>query len=132
MVILGAGPLIFKESKLLLILRKAETFNGVWANPGGTAKADEPLATTAARETLEEVGLTVTIGPFISDYIDRRDGKHIGTYRGFLATSFIGEPQIREPDKILDLRYFDMKNLPENLAPFTRHYLEIGHLKGLF
>jgi 8-oxo-dGTP diphosphatase len=46
--------------RVLLIRRRADPYAGRWALPGGFVNENEPLATAAQRETLEETGVEVT------------------------------------------------------------------------
>ena len=63
--ILGVGGLIFNGDELLLIKRGKDPGRGRWAIPGGAVKAGETLAEALAREMMEEVGLTVEVGPLV-------------------------------------------------------------------
>ena len=59
---LTADIVIFREGEggpeVLLIRRGGHPFLGCWALPGGFAERNEPLESTAARELLEETGVT--------------------------------------------------------------------------
>jgi ADP-ribose pyrophosphatase YjhB (NUDIX family) len=55
---------------VVLVKRRFEPLAGQWSLPGGAVDVGEPLAAAVARETLEETGLTVDVGPVI-DVFDR-------------------------------------------------------------
>ena len=46
-----------EEPKVLLILRKNQPFQGMWATPGGYVDDGEPLDTAVARELQEETSI---------------------------------------------------------------------------
>lgn len=111
---------LVKDSSVLLI-RRANTgwHDGDYDLIAGHIEGDEPLTTALARETKEEVGLD----------IDPRDArfKHLihakfeddTEYLNavFEVTKWEGDPQITEPDKIDDLKWFKLDHLPTNLTP---------------
>ncbi len=59
-LIVGAGVLIEKDHKLLLLKRAREPFAGSWGLPGGHVEASEDPEHAAIREAEEETGLKVT------------------------------------------------------------------------
>lgn len=50
---------------VVLVRRRFEPLAGQWSLPGGAVDVGETLATAIARETLEETGLEVDVGPVI-------------------------------------------------------------------
>jgi len=59
--IVGVGVLIEEDGRYLLVKRAAEPDAGLWSIPGGLIEVGERAADAAAREALEETGLTVEI-----------------------------------------------------------------------
>lgn len=55
----GVGVLVWREEELLLIRRGRAPRLGQWSLPGGAQAVGETVFETAAREVLEETGLTV-------------------------------------------------------------------------
>jgi len=121
---IGVGVLLLKEGKVLLGLRhpdpqKAKSDlhgEGTWTLPGGKVEFKENLRDTAFREVFEETGIKIQKESLeivsISD--DILDDVHYVTV-GFLAKSFEGEPQVREPEKIIKWDWFSFENLPTPL-----------------
>jgi len=69
----GVGALVLREGKILLVKRGVDPNKGLWAIPGGTLKLGETMRECAAREILEETGVTVAIGEcvYVFDLIER-------------------------------------------------------------
>jgi len=121
----GCGGIILKENKVLLMKRKnVTTFNNVWSTPGGKIDDGETAEKAVVRELKEELGIKVQIVRKLGDYLDKHEDKIIGCYSGYLVEIISGVPQIIEDDKAENLTYFDLNNLPDNLAPYSKFYLE--------
>lgn len=60
----AAGTAIFRNDRILLLHRSIQASNpGIWDLPGGHVEVGESLRRTARRETREETGFTVRVGP---------------------------------------------------------------------
>jgi len=128
MVQIGCGGIIIKENKVLLIRRiNAKTFNEMWANPGGKIEDGESVENACIRELHEELGIKIRIIRKISEYHDYKNNELFGKYTGFLVTIESGEPMIKEPNKIAELKYWSLNDLPNNIAPYTTQYLKDLH-----
>jgi ADP-ribose pyrophosphatase YjhB (NUDIX family) len=57
----AAAVLVEKEGRVLLARRINEPFRGMWTLPAGFVNGDEDPAEAAARECLEETGLSVRV-----------------------------------------------------------------------
>src|SRR5258707_11561585 len=57
--VLGVSTLIRRNGAVLLVKRKRPPLEGYWALPGGHVEGGERVAEAAAREVLEETGITV-------------------------------------------------------------------------
>ena len=60
--IIGVGAVILQNGRALLVRRATEPLRGEWSVPGGALELGEKLRDGAAREALEETGLTVEVG----------------------------------------------------------------------
>ena len=65
----GVGAVVFKERQVLLVRRGRPPRQGLWSLPGGLQELGETVFTAAAREVLEETGLTVEIVELV-DVVD--------------------------------------------------------------
>jgi 8-oxo-dGTP diphosphatase len=69
--IVGVGAAIVLETgAVVLVKRKHEPAAGTWSLPGGAVELGETVEAAVARESLEETGLTVEVGPVI-EVVDR-------------------------------------------------------------
>lgn len=57
--VLGVSTLVRRDGAVLLVKRKRPPLEGYWALPGGHVEGGERVAEAAAREVLEETGVTV-------------------------------------------------------------------------
>ena len=63
--IVGVGSVILVDDGVVLVKRRYEPLAGQWSLPGGTLELGETLEAGAARETVEETGLVVSVGPVV-------------------------------------------------------------------
>jgi 8-oxo-dGTP diphosphatase len=66
----GVGAVIVRDGKVLIVRRGTEPLKGQWSIPGGLLELGETLRQGAAREALEETGLTVEPGEVL-EVLDR-------------------------------------------------------------
>ena len=111
------------DGQVLLGRRTGRYGTGLWGLPGGHVEDTETLAQAAARETLEEVGLTVDAQALtllgMARYVD-------AGVRGadffFLATRWKGEA--RALSECSEVGWFDPSSLPPDALPWLAGTLE--------
>jgi acetyl-CoA carboxylase carboxyl transferase subunit beta len=82
--LVGVGVVLIEDGRILLVQRGHEPSKGMWAVPGGKITKGETLRQAAAREALEETGLTVEVGEVIWA------GEHISDHGHIVLIDFLG------------------------------------------
>ncbi|MEJ2508717.1 MAG: NUDIX hydrolase [Gammaproteobacteria bacterium] len=72
----GVGAVVFRDERVLLVLRGQAPNAGQWAIPGGRVRWGETLQAGAEREILEETGVRIRAGEpvFAFEVIEDEDG----------------------------------------------------------
>ncbi|WP_328580476.1 NUDIX hydrolase [Streptomyces sp. NBC_00370] len=117
--------------KMLFSQRGGPYGHGRWHMPSGKLDQGESLSAGAARELLEETGLTVdpdhlSLVHIVHHHQDNTI-QRIGFF--FLATEWNGEPVNREPAKCLALEWFSVHELPHDIIEYPNEGLT-GYLNG--
>ena len=115
---LVAFVVLRRGEEILLARRSGVSYaDGHWGLPGGHVEAGEPLVVGAARETLEEVGVTVDTDDLSPVGMCRYEqGRSAGLDVFFTATVFTGEPRaVSECDAV---RWCRPEDLPEPVVPW--------------
>lgn len=81
-----------------------------WRFPGGKVNSGESPVQAARRELWEETGLRANLMDFVCCMRAPLDGEEWTAYF-FRVRTWEGQPRIREPEKVDDLRWMSMANL---------------------
>ncbi len=117
----AAAVLVERNGRILLVQRANDPYKGLWTLPAGFVNAGEDPAAAAARECLEETGLTVYITGIIDIVAGRehsRGSDFVIFYRGNAA-----EGEAHAADDASDVGWFEPGNLPELAFKSTTHIL---------
>lgn len=129
--VLDTHVILREGDKILMSQRGGPYGYGRWHLPSGKLDAGEPLTVGAAREVYEETGVIVEPNHLRQVHVVHHrqgpDAERVGFF--FLATHWAGEPTNREPDKCLDLRFYDVRELPEDIIEYPAAGL-YGYLNG--
>lgn len=117
--LIGHGVMIENDKgEVLCGLRQGSHGAGEWSFPGGHLEFGETLEESARREVREETGLELGKIELISLADEMRyiksDRKHYVNI-GFKGEYIGGEPQLLEPKKYKEWRWFKLDELPENM-----------------
>lgn len=121
---LGVGLAILRDGKLLLCRRMKAPEAGHWNIVGGKVDHMEPAEVAARREAEEETGLSIGTIRYLGVTEQRieADRQHWVSLL-YVTDDTTGEPQLTEPDKLSEIGWFDLDDLPQPLSVFTRTVL---------
>jgi len=105
----AVGAIVFKEDKVLLVLRGKPPAENLWSIPGGSVELGETLQEATEREIREEAGITIRARePVYTFDVLERDNK--GNVRFHyvivdLSADYISG-ELRPGDDAVDVRWF--------------------------
>jgi ADP-ribose pyrophosphatase YjhB (NUDIX family) len=117
----GCGLVIQRaDGRVLLCKRLKAPEAGFWNIVGGKVDLMEPSAEAARREAEEESGLTIGAVDFLclAEEIIPADGQHWLSLI-YVTRDFTGEATLTEPDKLSEIGWFDLSDLPQPLSAFS-------------
>ncbi|HXR49633.1 MAG TPA: NUDIX domain-containing protein [Verrucomicrobiae bacterium] len=119
--------LIFKKDGKIAFLLRSNTgwMNGHYSLVAGRVDKGEPFTRSAIREAYEEAGATIQpqdLKPVL--IIHRNEPGSVWVDLVFEVLKWGGELYNAEPEKHGELVWFDPNQLPENMVPSARFYIE--------
>jgi len=127
--------LILRDGDKILLSQRGGPYGyGQWHAPSGKLDPDEPLTIATVREAYEETGVVVDPDHMrLVHTVHHRQGDGSPDRIGFFfeATEWDNEPVNREPEKCLQLRWFSVHDLPDDLISYPAAGL-LGYLQGDF
>ena len=117
----AAAVLVVEGSRVLLVQRANEPFRGLWTLPAGFVNGGEDPAEAAARECLEETGLTVRVTR-VHDVISGREHERGADFViVYVAEVISGE--MSPADDADAVEWFERNNLPKLAFKATQKVL---------
>jgi 8-oxo-dGTP diphosphatase len=117
----AAAVVIERDGKLLFGRRGPGTRSpGLWSFPAGFVERGEQIETAAIRETREEVGLTVELGPLLGLFSATGETVVLAV---FAATAAHGEAVAA--DDLTEIGWFSPDTLPELAFPHDVRIVEL-------
>ena len=117
----GSSVVVRDENGRILLQQRAD--NGMWGLPGGCQELGEDLRSTAVRELFEETGLKVKEGDLI--LIDTVSGSRrrkvypngdiVYNNCSLYLVDVDSRNQIRKDSESVQLKFFDINELPESI-----------------
>jgi ADP-ribose pyrophosphatase YjhB (NUDIX family) len=121
----AAAVLVEQEGRVLLVRRANEPFRGLWTLPAGFINGGEDPAEAAARECLEETGLSVRVTgvlDIISGREHTRGADFIIVYRAEVI-----DGELRPDDDVDAAEWFGRESLPPLAFRATQIVLSQEH-----
>ncbi len=104
--------LIKQNDQILMGLREYRKDNPVWTYPGGRSVPGETMLESLKREIKEEIGVK---NPEFVKVIGQKNGVKEGDRVYFIECKISEKPQLMEPEKFKEWKWFPINGLPENL-----------------
>ena len=108
------GAVVFKEDKVLLVLRGKPPAEKQWSIPGGCVELGETLQEAAEREIAEEAGIVIQAKKpiYTFDVIERDENGHIRFHYVIvdLAADYVNG-ELRAGDDAVDVSWVSLKDL---------------------
>lgn len=116
-----------RDGKVPVFLRHGTKWmRGYYAIASGQVEPQESLKEAAARELKEELGLVVGLEDLELVHCQYRnqglEDEWVAVF--FRARKWTGEPVVGEPDKHGDLKWYDLKHLPQPMIPYMQTALD--------
>jgi ADP-ribose pyrophosphatase YjhB (NUDIX family) len=122
------GCLVVRGSRVLLCRRAIEPRRGYWTLPAGYLELEETSSEGARRETLEEAGAEVRVGPLFLIY----DVPHLSQVQLFFRAELTREGIAPGPES-LEVAFVEIADIPWSELAFSavRAALELLRDRGL-
>lgn len=115
-----------REGKIALVLRKnTDWMNDHYGLPAGKVEKGESMLAAAVREAKEEAGVDIkpeNLRHLITIHRNHPDSVWLDVC--FEASEWTGEPYNAEPHVHGELAWFDSEDLPDNVIPSIRTFLD--------
>ncbi|QIB33822.1 NUDIX hydrolase [Ancylobacter pratisalsi] len=132
--VLATSAAVFRDGRVLLARRGQRPSLGLWTLPGGRVEPGETLAVAAAREVMEEVGVSCAILGVAGavDVIQRAEDGTLGAH--FVVVSHAarwvgGEPQTGP--EAAEIGWFAPGALPPDTTPGLGSIVAAAHLLAI-
>ena len=116
--------ILIEDNKILLQQRAGTNYmNGYYGVPSGHVEMGEGCLNALVRETKEEIGVDIKKEDLILKYTLNHVSNREYICLFYTVSKYNGIPKIMEPHKCTDLSFFDLNNLPTNIVPELKKYL---------
>ncbi len=110
----ASAAVVVRGREILLVQRGIEPYRDFWGFPAGYQEYGESPQEAAVRETREETGLEISVVGVLDVLYTLDDPRKRANLAVYLARPVAGD--LRPDDDAVDARFFDLDNLPEQIA----------------
>jgi 8-oxo-dGTP diphosphatase len=110
---------VFIRKEETILLAKQGYGHQFWSLPGGMLEEGESIDQVAIREVKEKTGLDIRLGKLIGIYSKPSEGALAMTFEGQVVGG-----ELRADHEIIEVCYFPLANLPENIREHLRQRVE--------
>ena len=128
LIMVGATLLVLNKKNHLLMIKRTD--NNRWGVPGGAMELGESLEETVKREVREEIGVDVKdlelFGVYSGQelYYKYPSGAEVYNVSVVYIIRNFNEEVIVNPDEHSEYKYFDVRNLPDEISPPIKSILQ--------
>jgi len=108
--VVGSAIIKNKQGKILAIKLNKEIVGGVFVPPGGKLEKDETIRECIKREVKEELGIEIELTG-IEGITEEKYEDGYWVFVLYRAKITSGTPEIKEPGKILEIKWIDRDDL---------------------
>ena len=124
----AVGAIVFKEDKVLLVLRGKPPAENLWSIPGGSVELGETLQEATEREIMEESGITIRAREpvYTFDVLERDDKGNVRFHYVIvdLAADYVSG-ELSPGDDAIDVRWFSTEDVNKlKVSEATRKLLK--------
>ncbi len=112
------------KGNILMTLRKSAHEPGTWCPPGGHLEMGEEFIDCVKREVKEEIGIDVHAAEFVAVVNNVFSPEKHYVNVEFVVTSASGEPKNCEPEKMAEIGWYPLHNLPQPLMLPTANFFK--------
>jgi 8-oxo-dGTP diphosphatase len=114
-----------KDKKQVLLGRRLNAYrSGLYGMPGGRLDLEESLVDCVKRELLEETGMKAKSVEYVG-VVRELQGDYNFIHIVYLCTDYSGKPQLVEPNKSEEWKWFKLDNLPKKILPGHKAAIDI-------
>ena len=127
-VTLGVGVVAMQGEDKVFLVR--QSYSRYWTIPGGAVERGETLYEAAARELLEETGLSCQVSDLVLQgiYFNKLSGSsnHAAV---FFVKEFVAAREFKKGSEIIAAQFFNVHELPDNISPLSLKVIRDCHAK---